>query len=473
MVSTTDIYLGRYKISNEIATGGMGTVYVAHDERLNRPVALKVLAYNLLVDGALVERFRREARAVAALGHPNIANVFDYGEEDGRPVIAMELAPGRDLARILRATGPLEPARAARIGRQICAALAHAHAAGIVHRDIKPANVIVSDDDDVKVTDFGIARATGDEKLTATGSVMGTAHYISPEQAGGGPINAQSDIYSAGIVLYEMLTGAVPFTGDSLMAVAMRHLNETVPPPSETRPEVPAELDAVVAHATTKEPRDRYRDATEMGTALAAPAADTNELLASAGDATARLSVSAATTATAATAATATAPLPVDPDQTVWPIPGSRWNPERVGRWALLVLGGLGVIAAVLLLARLGDIDRPAEERRGGETGQRSIAPLEGGVSFPMPPAEQLIGANPEEVADVLERYGFEVDFIPADEAEFGVDVAEGEIVWSNPEPGSIVEEGDTITLYVNAPEDGDEDDGPPGKGKGKDKEKD
>ena len=464
MVSTTDIYLGRYKISNEIATGGMGTVYVAHDERLNRPVALKVLAYNLLVDGALVERFRREARAVAALGHPNIANVFDYGEEDGRPVIAMELAPGRDLARILRDTGPLETDRAARIGRQICAALAHAHAAGIVHRDIKPANVIVSDDDDVKVTDFGIARATGDEKLTATGSVMGTAHYISPEQARGGPITAQSDIYSAGIVLYEMLTGAVPFTGDSLMAVAMRHLNETVPPPSETRPEVPGELDAVVAHATAKEPRDRYRDATEMGTALAAPAADTDELLAASYNDTTDISLSSATTATT--------PLPIDPDQTVWPIPGSRWNPERVGRWALIVLGGLGLIAAVLLLARLGDIDRPAEQRRNAPT-ERPTAPLEGGVSFPMPPADQLIGANPQEVANVLEKYGFEVDFIPADEAEFGVDVAEGEIVWSNPEPGSIVEEGDTITLYVNAPEDGDEDDGPPGKAKGKDEEKD
>ena len=464
MVRTTDIYLGRYRIEKEIATGGMGTVYVAHDERLNRPVALKVLAANLLADGDLVERFRREARAIAALGHPNIANVFDYGEEDGRPVIAMELAAGRDLARILRDTGPLQPERATLIARRICAALAHAHAAGIVHRDIKPANVIVSDDDEVKVTDFGIARATGDEKLTVTGSVMGTAHYISPEQAGGGPITARSDIYSAGIVLYEMLTGAVPYTGDSLMAVAMRHLNETIPPPSETHPGVPVALDAVVARATAKDPRDRYRDAAEMATDLAqTTAADTGELAAGAGD-TEKITVTSATT-----------PIPLDADQTVWPIPGNRWNPERLGRWVLIVLGGLGLIAAVLLLARLGDVDQPAQrsENNDAQGGRGSVAPAEENASFTMPPADELVGANPERVAEVLRDGGYEVVLVPADESEFGFDVAEGEIVWSNPEPGSIVEEGDTITLYVNAPEDGDEGRDPPGKAKGKDKEKD
>ncbi|MDQ3962631.1 MAG: protein kinase [Actinomycetota bacterium] len=459
-MTTKGIYLGRYRIDREIATGGMGTVYVARDDRLNRDVALKVLAATLLADPHLVERFRREARAVAALSHPNIANVFDYGEEEGRPVIAMELAPGRDLARILRDSGPLLPDRVATIGTQLCAALAHAHAAGIVHRDVKPANVIISDDDSVKVTDFGIARATGDEKLTVTGSVMGTAHYISPEQVGGGPITASSDIYSAGIVLYEMLTGAVPFTGDSLMAVALRHVNEDVPLPSATRPGIPKHLDAVVARATAKDARDRYRDADEMGRALSDEGdAATDELRRAGGD-TAVLPVAGPGT-----------PTP-HLDQTVWPIPGTRWDPQRVGRWVLIVLGGLAVVAIVLLLARLGDTDRPAGQRGGEGTAARSPVP-QGGVSFPMPTAEELIGANPERVASVLEGHGFEVSLVPIEESEFGVDVAEGEIVWSDPEPGSIVEADDTITLYVNAPDDGDEGDDPPGKAKGKDKEKD
>ncbi len=460
MVTTKDTYLGRYKIKSEIATGGMGTVYVARDTRLNRDIALKVLATNLLADSNLVERFRREARAIAALSHPNIANVFDYGEEEGRPVIAMELAPGRDLARILRDRGPLPTDRVATIGTQLCAALAHAHVAGIVHRDVKPANVIVSDEDSVKVTDFGIARATGDEKLTVTGSVMGTAHYISPEQAGGGPIKASSDIYSAGIVVYEMLTGAVPFTGDSLMAVALRHVNENVPLPSASRPDIPEYLDGVVARATEKDPRNRYRDAGEMGRALSDDGdAATDELRPRGGD-TAVLPVAGTGTPAA------------DPDQTVWPIPGSRWDPQRVGRWALITLSGLAVIAVVLLLARLGDIDSPTG-RRGGEGSEaRSPAP-QGAMSFPMPTAEELVGANPAAVANVLEGYGFEVSRVSIDESEFGVDVAEGEIVWSNPEPGSIVEADDTITLYVNAPNDGDEGDDPPGKAKGKNKEKD
>ena len=453
MVTTTDLYLGRYRIETEIASGGMGTVYSARDERLNRPVALKVLSANLLAEADLVERFRREARAVAALSHPNIAGVFDYGEQDGRPVIAMELAPGKDLGQILRSEGPLDIERAVRIGSQICAALAHAHAAGIVHRDIKPANVIVSETDDVKVTDFGIARATGDEKLTATGSVMGTAHYISPEQAGGGATTASSDIYSAGIVLYEMLTGVVPYTGDSLMSVALRHINETVPAPSGVRREVPAALDEVVARATAKDPRRRFRDAAEMAGALADEAHGATQE--GTGGTTAVLPVAAARTTALS-------------EQTVWPIPGTRWDPQRVGKWALIVLGALAAIAAVLLLLRLDDIrpsTRAAQKDRAAP--REEVAP----PSFTMPAAERLVGGNPGAVADVLERYGFDVSFAFANESEFGVDVAEGEIVWSDPEPGSIVNEGDTITLYLNPPS-GTEPRGK-GKAKGKDKEND
>ncbi|MGH8881279.1 MAG: protein kinase domain-containing protein, partial [Stackebrandtia sp.] len=240
----------------------------AEDSRLGRIVAVKQLRDSLAGDPAFVERFRREARAVAALSHPNIAGVFDYGEDEGKHFIVMEHVPGRDLSQVIREDGPLDSDRATSITAQVCDALGHAHAAGVIHRDVKPANIIVTDDGRVKVTDFGIARAVGDTTLTAAGSVLGTAHYVSPEQAGGERVSGASDIYSLGIVLYEMLTGSVPFTGDSPIAVAMRHLSDDVPPPSELQSEVPAHLDDAVARATAKEPTDRFPTAEEMAAAL-------------------------------------------------------------------------------------------------------------------------------------------------------------------------------------------------------------
>ncbi|MEO8323042.1 MAG: protein kinase, partial [Actinomycetota bacterium] len=187
---------GRYRIGDRIAAGGMGVVYLAHDERLGRTVVVKILRAHLAGDPHFIERFRREARAVASLSHPNIAGIFDYGEDAGQHYIVMELAEGRDLAAVIRVDGRLSPQRAARITAQVCVALDHAHEAGIIHRDIKPANVIVTDEDKVKVTDFGIARAVGDSTLTATGSMLGTASYLSPEQAGGEKVVPASDLYS-------------------------------------------------------------------------------------------------------------------------------------------------------------------------------------------------------------------------------------------------------------------------------------
>ncbi|MGI8520587.1 MAG: protein kinase domain-containing protein, partial [Actinomycetota bacterium] len=261
--------IDRYRLEHRLAAGGMGTVYEATDERLNRRVAVKLLKEELVDDPRFVERFRREARAVAALSHPNIASVFDYGADDGRDFIVMELIEGRDLAELLR-SGPLQPSRAATLAAQSCDALAHAHAAGIIHRDVKPGNIIVSDNDRVKVTDFGIARAIGETTLTAAGSVLGTAHYLAPEQASGESAGPAADQYAMGVVLFEMLTGEVPFSGTSPIGIAMRHVSDAIPAPSSIVKEVPAILDEITARATAKAPSERYPDISGMASALRA-----------------------------------------------------------------------------------------------------------------------------------------------------------------------------------------------------------
>lgn len=247
----------------------MGSVYEAEDERLGRQVAVKILRAELADDERFVERFRREAHAAASLSHPNVAAVFDHGEDAGTRFIVMELVDAPDLAQVLRQSKPLDPARAVRIAVQICDALQHAHDRGIVHRDVKSANVLVGAEDHVKVTDFGIARAAGDVSLTRTGITFGSAHYFSPEQAAAQPVTHRSDLYSAGIVLFEMLTGTLPFKGDSPIAVAMQHLREDVAAPSSVLASVPPALDHVVAVATAKQPEDRYESARAMREALA------------------------------------------------------------------------------------------------------------------------------------------------------------------------------------------------------------
>ncbi|CAN5764060.1 hypothetical protein BH18ACT15_BH18ACT15_12870 [soil metagenome] len=263
------VFGGRYVLVSRLAAGGMGTVYEGLDGRLGRLVAIKLLREELAGDQCFVERFRREARSVAALSHPNIAPVFDYGEERSASYIVMELVRGRDLAKVLEREAPLVAGRAVDIARQVLEALEHAHQAGVVHRDIKPANIVVNERDRVKVTDFGIARAAGVSRLTATGILLGSAHYASPEQVGGRPVGPQSDIYSAGILLYEMLVGVPPFEGESLVQVAERHVTEDVPPPSLRNPALQPLFDHVIARATAREPGDRFARAQEMTEALA------------------------------------------------------------------------------------------------------------------------------------------------------------------------------------------------------------
>ena len=255
----------RYRVEARIGTGGMADVFRGFDPVLHRTVAIKVLNARFASDESFVDRFRREAQAAARLNHPNIVGVFDHGSDDGTQYIVMEFIEGRTLAEALGAGRRPTPAQAAEIARHICDALAAAHAQGVIHRDIKPANIMVTRDGTVKVMDFGIARlVSGPETAPQTSAVLGTAAYLSPEQAQGQPVDARTDIYSLGTVLYEMLAGRPPFAGESPVAIAYKQVNEPPVPPSQINPDVPPSLDAVVMRALAKNPANRYQTAREF-----------------------------------------------------------------------------------------------------------------------------------------------------------------------------------------------------------------
>src|SRR5919202_505485 len=255
----------RYRAIEPLGSGGMAEVYLAHDEVLARDVALKILSRRCAEDDVLVERFRSEARSAAALSHPNIVSVYDRGEtDDGTYYIVMEYVPRGTLKdRILR-KGPLPPRTAAAVASQVAEALEAAHRRGVIHRDIKPQNILITSSGDVKVADFGIARAASSRTLTKTGLIMGTAHYISPEQAMGDPVGPQSDLYSLGVVLYEMLTGEVPYDAETPIGIAMKHVNGRLPAPREVDPSIPEGINAITVRLLAKDPKDRYPDAASL-----------------------------------------------------------------------------------------------------------------------------------------------------------------------------------------------------------------
>ncbi len=253
---------GRYLIQSRIARGGMATVYLATDQRLDRAVALKVMHAGLAEDEAFVARFQREAKAAARLTHPHVVSVYDQGEADGLVYLAMEYVAGRTVRDVLREHGRLTPAQALTVLDPVLQALVAAHRAGYVHRDIKPENVLIGDDGAVKVADFGLARAISTESSTTThGVLIGTVAYLSPEQVERSIADARSDVYGCGILLYEMLTGAVPFAGETPLAVAYQHVNAVVPRPSSVRREVPRVVDDLVVQATRRDPDGRWPDA--------------------------------------------------------------------------------------------------------------------------------------------------------------------------------------------------------------------
>jgi eukaryotic-like serine/threonine-protein kinase len=255
---------GRYRLESKLGSGGMSTVYLAMDEVLDRPVAIKLLHREISEEADQLERFRREARAAARLSHPNLVGVIDAGEDDGRPYIVFEYIEGRTLKRRLQEEGRLPVDEAVAYAIEIGRGLIAAHARKLVHRDVKPQNVLIDPDGRAKVTDFGIARSLEQQGMTATGRVLGTTDYVSPEQAMGEDVDERSDVYSLGVVLYEMLTGDVPFRAETQVGVAMKHVNEPMPDVQARRPEVSASVAAVVDRSTTKDPRDRYSTVAEM-----------------------------------------------------------------------------------------------------------------------------------------------------------------------------------------------------------------
>jgi serine/threonine-protein kinase len=272
-MATTDtliqtLFDGRYRILRKLGSGGMANVYLAEDQELGRRVAIKILNDRHANDDQFVERFRREAKNAAGLSHPNIVSIYDRGEAEGTYYIAMEFLDGRSLKELIVSRGPAPVSVAIDYARQILAALRFAHRNGIVHRDIKPHNVLVDSEGRLKVTDFGIARA-GASQMTEAGSIIGTAQYLSPEQAKGSPVDQTSDLYSVGVVLYELLTGVVPFTGDTPVEIAMKHLSAVPDAPSAHRAEIPRELDKVVMRALAKDPHERYQAAEEFDADLA------------------------------------------------------------------------------------------------------------------------------------------------------------------------------------------------------------
>ena len=291
MAQIGTVLTGRYRLIELLGQGGMATIYRANDAQLGRDVAVKLLRPEYGRDPDFGERFRHEAKAAASLNDPNIVSVFDYGQDEAGPYIVMELVDGEDLSTVIRRTGALPPRQAARIAAEVARALGAAHARGIVHRDVKPGNVMLARDGRVKVTDFGIARAIAEAQMTLPGTTLGSVHYFSPEQARGEQATEASDIYSLGIVLFELLTGRRPWEGDSAASVALARLSGPAPSPSDARAGIPPALDRITHRALATDPAARFASAGAMAEALDAFLADR--------------SVSAAGTATAAEAAAA------------------------------------------------------------------------------------------------------------------------------------------------------------------------
>src|SRR3954466_1696748 len=261
---------GRYRLVELLGQGGMATIYRARDNQLERDVAVKVLRPEYGADPDFFARFRQEAQSAASLNHPGIVSVYDYGTDPAGPFIVMELIDGEDLASIIRRTGALSPRQAARLTAQAARAIAAAHEHGFVHRDIKPGNILVTRDGRVKVTDFGIARALAESALTLPGTTLGSVHYFSPEQARGETASPASDIYSLGIVLYELLTGRRPWEADSAAAIATARLTGSVPSPSAVHGGIPPTLESIDRQAPAPNPEERVGSAAEMAEALEA-----------------------------------------------------------------------------------------------------------------------------------------------------------------------------------------------------------
>jgi beta-lactam-binding protein with PASTA domain/predicted Ser/Thr protein kinase len=409
--STDELYGNRYRVVGLLGTGGMARVYRARDELLGREVALKVLSERLSNDRSFIERFRREAQNAAGLNHPNIVALYDYGDEDNRYFIVMELIEGRSLSEVLDGDGALMPERAAEIARDTANGLGRAHEAGIVHRDIKPHNIMITNSGQTKVTDFGIARALGGDAeatMTQTGMVIGTAAYLSPEQAQGNPVDARSDVYSLGCVLHEALTGDAPFSGDTPLSIAYKHVRETPERASAVNSDVPEALDAIVMKAMSKNPDNRYANANEM-------AEDLDRFLAGQRvDATPFLGATGVMDPSGTQVLSETQVYDDYPEEE---------TKSKTGKYILITVLVLGLLAlGAFLLANF----------LGGPTE----------VEIP-----DVVGLSEDRATNELEDAGLEVRARDRSNPE----VDEGDVIRQDPEAGATAEEGDTVTIFVSS----------------------
>lgn len=407
------VYGRRYRVIEKIGSGGMADVYKAVDEVLGRTVAVKVLHPRYASDPNFVARFRQEAQAAANLSHPNIVNMYDWGRDGETYYIVMEYVNGTDLKSLVTQRGPLDPMKAAEYGQQVCAALSVAHGYDIIHRDIKPHNLVLTPDGTIKVMDFGIARA-GNTTMTQTGSVLGTAQYISPEQAQGKPLGATSDLYSLGVTLYELVTGTLPFDADTPVATALAQVNQEPVPPRQVRPSVPPALEAVIMRAMRKSPADRYSSAAEMRDDLKRVLAGQPAVhgayggaMAAGGDHTSVLP-----------AVEHHAPVRAAAAPAIRPVPERRVHPAVwVALAMLLLLAGLGVAWAM-----------------GAFGGGAVVVPA-------------LSGLTEEQARMELEAAGLalgEVTTENSDAVELGL------IIRHDPEAGERVEEGTAVNIVVS-----------------------
>ena len=382
----------RYRIQRRIGSGGMADVYCAEDSQLGRQVAIKLLHRRFARDREFVERFRREASSAAGLQHPNVVSVYDRGEYDGTYYIAMEYLPGRTLKEVIREDAPLDQLRAIDYAIQILEAAAFAHRRGVIHRDFKPHNVMVGPDGRLKVTDFGIARA-GASEMTETGSIMGTAQYLSPEQAQGQRVAAPSDLYSIGVILYEMITGRVPFAGDSAVSIALKHVGEQPPRMTEFRRDVHPRLEQAVGRALLKDPAQRYASADEFIGALKE----------------ARRAIVSGDNGSGGTSSW------VPPVQDDGEDPrGARWP------WVALVLLLLALVAAA------------AVWQLSSTSASKSTVP-------------NVVGSSSKHATEVLRNAGFDVKTHKVASEE-----KPGKVVSQDPAAGERVDEGSTIDLAVS-----------------------
>jgi eukaryotic-like serine/threonine-protein kinase len=484
----------RYKVLTRIGSGGMADVFCAHDEQLGRKVALKLLHRRFAQDAEFVERFRREASAAAGLQHPNVVGVYDRGEWNGTYYIAMEYLPGRSLKEVIQQEAPLDPIRAVDLTVQILKAARFAHRRGIVHRDLKPHNVLVDDEDRAKVTDFGIARA-GASDMTETGSIMGTAQYLSPEQAQGHAVSPSSDLYAVGVILFELLTGHVPFDADSAVSVALKHVSELPPPPSAFDPAVPPELETIVLWALDKDPAQRPQDADAFIAALESARDAVLAREGSPGQATAGF-VPAPMPWTGGpgagrTGTTLPAVEPLPPYETPVPFPGANGGEPRRRRrapwwaWLLAALALALVAGGIYLLVRPHDVAVPAvvgqdvqratatlqdegfrarvvrtesakpvdrvlaqdpaagEQARKGSTVTLTVSNGPGKVTVPA-----VDGLDAEKATAVLTNAGIVVERTTKQSSEA---VAAGNAIRTSPAAGTSIPKGSGVTLVVSS----------------------